>query len=365
MTLLDLWTLLKRHWVLAVALPILCAAVCWGVMSVMPATYSASATLVASSELAIVNGQATSVAAQKSAETGLEVTAVQTAASQSITITAKGPDAAECVRVANDAATAARDKALAFLGQDSATEGIADAAPDANDAAVYALALLADENVVHISLTEATAAKDISPSKSKYTIVAFIAGLLLAICIIVIRDMVRGSIHNAYEMEENYDLRLLGRIQSGRRRSSQPLDGQAEALLAALDFAGDGARALCLVPMESVASAVRVVATLQSASEKAERTLAALQDAADLPLTDAAALVQQIAARMQLEADLALVVAPAVADSADYAYLAPACGKAVLVLEAMRTKRAHLEDALRQLALSNTEVAGFIMVSDR
>lgn len=376
MTLLDLWMLLKRNWVLVVALPIACAAVCWGAITVMPSTYSATATLVASAQLGALNGQTASVVLQRSAETGLEISSTQTAATQSVAITVKGPDADECVRVANETAEMAREEALVFLGQDPTIEGVAEATEAAaaealtqpassEDAALYALALLSNEEAVTISITDAIAATDVSPSKTKYALVAFIAGLLLAICIVVIRDMARGSIHNVNEMEELYDLRLLGRVDDGRRRSDGSADAQAASLLAAIDFAGDDARALCLVPMESAASAVFVVATLEEASEKAERTLAALRDAAGLPLTDAESLVQQIAARMQLEADLALVVAPAVAESADYAYLAPACGKAVLVLEAMRSKRVHVEDALRQLALSNTEVAGFIMVNGR
>ncbi len=376
MTLLDLWMLLKRNWVLVVALPIVCAVACWGIMSAMPASYSATATLVASGELSILNGQAASVASQKSSETGLDVSSVMSSTNQSVAITAKGADADECVRVANEAANDAREKTLVFLGQDPVIEEVAEATESAaaeslakptssDDAALYALALLTNEDAITISVTEAKAATDISPAKGKYTIVALIAGLLLAICIVVIRDMVRGSIHNAYEVGENYELRLLGRVGNGRRRSGEPADAQAASLLAALDFAGDDARALCLVPMESTASAAAVVATLEEASASAKRTLTVLRDTSDLPLTEPESLADALAARMEAEADLALVVAPAVADSADYAYLAPACGCAVLVLEAMCSKRVHVEDALRQLALSKTEVAGFIMVDDR
>ncbi len=371
MTLLDLWSLLKKNWWLVIVLPIACAVACWGIMSAMPTNYSAMATLVTSGQLAAVNGQATSVASQKSAETGLTIEADYDSASSTVTVTATGANPDAVVAAANEVALSAQKKTYEFLGQEPDTAQAAEQAeeaaldsPAANATEAALLALLSDE-MVSISVTEATAAKVESSGAAKYTIVALIAGLLLAICIVVIRDMVRGSIHNAYEVGENYELRLLGRVGNGRRRSGEPADAQAASLLAALDFAGDDARALCLVPMESTASASTVVATLEEASARAKRTLTSLCDAIDLPLTDPESLADALAARMEVGADLALVVAPAVADSADYAYLAPVCGCAVLVLEAMRSKRVHVEDALRQLALSKTEVAGFIMVDDR
>lgn len=359
MTLLDLWDLIKRSWVLVVALPVACALVCFGVMSALPQTYSATATLVASSDLSIVNAQAASAATRVSAETGQKVSTALNSNNQSVIVTAKGSSADACVAAANETAQAAREATLDFFAEDEPAEGSVD------EATLYALSLLVDDQLA-ISVTEATAASNDSPSKAKYTIVAFIAGFLLAICIVVIRDMVRGSVHNAYEVEEKYGLNLLGRTASARRRSGGvACDASDEALLAALDFAGDGARALCLVPMERTESAKGVVGALEAASTKAARTLTALHDAAGLPLTDADALARQLAARMEAGTDLSLVVAPAVADSADYAYLAPACGRVVLVIEAMAAKRTNIEDALRQLALSHTPVAGFVMVNDR
>lgn len=374
MTLLDLWNLVKKSWWLVVALPIICAAVCWAVMSMMPATYSASATLVASGDLPVVSGQASSVASQKSAETGLTVTSSLNNSNYSVTITATGGNADDCVKAVNETAIEARNKTLTFLGQEEAIEDVADAAEaaavesfngnvSADDAALYALALLSADEVTTISITEATSAKDTSPKKSQYTIVAFIAGLLLALCVIVIRDMARGSIHNPYEVEEHYDLCQLGRVRkaSAKRRSGAAAEGAS--LLAALDFAGEGKPALCLVPMEDAESAKRIVAELESVAEAAGKHLACVGENADLTLAEPATLAGTIASLTPVDADLVFVMAPAVADSADFAYLAPACGCAVLVLEAMRTKRTHLESALNQLALSKTEVAGFIMVN--
>lgn len=368
MTLLDLWSLLKKNWWLVIALPMVCAVACWGVTSMQPTSYTATATLVTSDQLAAVNGQATAIASQKSAETGLAIKAEYNSASSTVTVTATGSNPDAVVAAANEVALAAQKKTYEFLGQEpdaaqaaeQAEEAMLDA-PATNAAEAALLALLSDE-VISISVTEATAAKAESSNSSKYVIVAFLAGLFLAICIILVRDMVRGSIHNAYEVEESFDLPLLGRVDNRRRQNSDAADAHAASLLAALDFACDDARAICLIPTEAAVSATAVVAALEAASEKAERTLTSLPDAIGLPLLDAEALNQQLAVRMQAEADLSLVVAPAVAESADFAYLAPACGCAVLVLQAMRTKRVHVEDALRQMALSKTEVAGFIMV---
>lgn len=374
MTLLDLLNLIKKSWWLVVALPVVCAIVCFGVMTLQPATYSATATLVASNQLPLLSGQASSVASQKSTDTGLTVTSTLNNTNYSVIITVTGENASECVQAANEVATTAREKTLAFLGQEDAVEDIAAAAEaaasesadgniTADDAALYALAILSAEDLTTISITEATSAKDTSPKKTQYVAVAFIAGLLAAICLIVIRDMARGSIHNAYEVEERYDLRQLGRVRKASAKRRSGAAAEDASLLAALDFAGEGKPALCLVPMEDAASAKRIVGELEAVAEAAGKRLACMGENANLTLSDPDALAASIATLAPTGAELVFVMAPAVADSADFAYLAPACGCAVLVLEAMRTKRTHLESALRQLALSKTEVAGFIMVS--
>lgn len=374
MTLLDLLNLMKRSWWLVIALPIVCAVVCFGIMTMQPATYSATATLVASNQLPLLSGQASSVASQKSDETGLTVTSTLNNTNYSVVITVTGETADECVHVANEVAITARENTLAFLGQENAVEDIAAAAEAAasesldgsitvDDAALYALAILSAEDLTAISITEATSAKDASPKKVQYVAVAFIAGLLAAICIIVIRDMVRGSVHNSYEVEENYDLRQLGRMHkpSARRRSEAAAEDAS--LLAALDFAAQGKRAICLVPMENSESAKRVVTALEAVAETVGKRIGCIGETANLTLSDPAMLANAITAETPPGVDLTLVMAPAVADSADFAYLAPACGCAVIVIEAMRTKRTHLEAALNQLALSQTDVAGFIMVN--
>lgn len=202
-----------------------------------------------------------------------------------------------------------------------------------------------------------------TPPKSQYVIIAFLAGVLAALAIVIIKDMAHGAVHNACEVEENYDLRLLGSVRStsARRRSSAAAEDAA--LLAALDFAGahgsagEGPAAICLVPIEDAESAKRIVDALEAAAESAGKHLVCESDRANLAPTGA------IVARTPSDADLVLVMAPPVAQSADFAYLAPECGCAVLVVDAMRTTHVRLEAALRQLSLSETPIAGFIMVN--
>lgn len=373
MTLLDLWKLLWKNWVLIVALPVACALVCLGVLCALPPTYSAGAVLVATGNTSVLASTATSVAYQKSAETGLEVEAKSTA-NRTITITASGGPAQECIDVANAAAAQTRDLTLQYLEEtseaDSISQEVKTAALEAlanseevtsEDTAFYALALLTADDTT-ISITEATAATNASPIKSEYLIIAAIAGLLVALAIVIIKDMSRGSVHNAYEVEENYDLRLLGQVRASARRRSGAA-AEAATLLAAMDFAGEGKPAICLVPMESSESAKLLVAELESAAEAADKRVACEAETANLTLSDPDAIANALTAQAPADADVVFVMAPPVADSADFAYLAAACGCAVLVLEAMRTKRAHLESTLRQLALSKTDIVGFVMVS--
>ena len=371
MTLLDLWNLIKKSWWLAVALPVACALVCWAAAGAIPSQYSATATLVTSGQLNVMSGQASGAAKQQSAETGYDILTKVDTYDMTVTVTAKGSSAEDCVRIANETAALARTSTLELLGQESTAgevieeAGVADSVEPGNieDAALYALTILAGDEEIGISITEATTATKVSASTGKYIAVAFIAGLLAAICIIVIRDMIRGSIHNAYEVEERYDLRQLGRVRKASSKRRSGAAAEDASLLAALDFASEGKPAMCLVPMEDAASAKRIVAELEPVAEAAGKRLACVGENANLTLSDPATLANAIASQAPADADLVFVLAPAVAESADFAYLAPACGCAALVLEAMRTKRTHLEDALRQLALSKTEVAGFIMVN--
>ena len=374
MTLIDLCMLLKKNLLVIVVVPVVCALVCLGVMWALPPVYAATATLVATGNAFVLDGTATSIANREAAATGLDIKAVTSSAT--ITITVCGGDAQECVDVANSTAEQVRERTLQNLAQTSeadelaqkinavASEALADGVgPTGESAAFYALALSTADDTT-ISITEAIAATDVSTIKLQYVVIAALAGLFLALALILIRDTARGSVHNASEVEENYDVRLLGSVRASTKRRSGAAAEDA-ALLAALDFAGKGenAQAVCLVPMENAESAKRIVTALEGVAETAGKHLACVSEHANLTLSDSAALTSAIASQTPADADLVFVMAPAVAESADFAYLAPACGCAVLVVEAMRTERTHFETALRQLALSDTDVAGFIMVS--
>ncbi|WP_165173713.1 Wzz/FepE/Etk N-terminal domain-containing protein [Adlercreutzia sp. ZJ242] len=237
MTLLDLLKLMKRNWKIMVALPVICAVLCAGVLLVMPKTYSATATVAVSAEPGGIGGVAEGVASEVAGQTGLEVTAKANTAAKTVSITAEGGDSSACVSAANDAAEKTKTKS----------------------AALYSGAA--------VQVSKASAASDISPSLPKYVAVALLAGLFVAICAIVVIDMFRAPIHSAEEAEEIAGAPVLGYADAP--------DG-GKRLLANVSFAaGADARMVCVVPVGPADSAARTSEELALAAAAAPQQSAA------------------------------------------------------------------------------------------
>lgn len=383
MTLLDLCILLKKRLWLVIGLPIVCAVVAALVIVMMPKEYSATATITASGEVAGVGAFATDAATQFSGN-GVEITASNNTSTRVITLTAKGNTPDNVIKAVNKAAN------NAFLN-----------AFDRYNVSGERLNV-----TVTLTVKFAETATDISQSPIKVGGIALIAGLFIAICIVVIIDMARGTIHSARELEEESELRLLGRMQSDAK------DNQALArdrLFANIQFASGEHKSVCILPIDTASLAARVCQEVAEAAKQADRK-ALLMDAdlngssalgallpnvgsthgladvladtmqlsdtichaggywyvpAGAPTETPSALLDtskltQVLEQAALEYDLVIVYAPETSEHADFSYITHAAGSTVLCVKEFGTKRAYIEEAASQLAIAEAHVVGFV-----
>lgn len=376
MTLMDLLKLLKRNWKLVVALPVACTLVCAAVLIVMPKTYSATASVSVSGEPGGIGGIAEGLAKEKSAG-NLEVTAKANTTNKTVAITAEDRNAQSCVNTVNEVAGNLKTQAATLYPN------------------------------VQVQVSNASAAADVSPSLVKYSAVAFLAGLFVAVCIVVLMDMRRAPVHSAEEVEEGLKIRQLGAL------PFPTPDHAREAFLANIRFAGEGERALCIVPVGNTRNSVLACLELaQAASQAKVKTLLIEGDLAEGALDAmrgdqggrrAAGLADVVSKRTQLDACV-IPFAPSVdylpagsplvnpvtmlgssafekfisevkeryslvvlntsepARHADYAYIAHAVGNTVLALSEFETPTAELADVANQLDIASAKVRGFVMV---
>ena len=377
MTLMDLLKLLKRNWKLVVALPVICAVICAGALFVMPKTYAATASVAVSAEPGGIGGVAEGLAKEKAGSSGLEMTAKANTTNKTIAITAEGKDGQACVDAANEVAGNLKTQAATLY-------------PNAQ-----------------VQVSNASQASNVSPSLVKYTVVAFLAGLFIAVCVVVVMDMRRAPVHSAMEVEEGLKIRQLGDLPFPTPEHSR------EAFLANVRFAGDGEKALCVVPVGDTRNSVLACLELaQAASQAKVKTLLIEGDLAEGALDAmrgdqggrrAAGLADVVSKRAELEAcvipfapsvdylpagsplvspvtmlgsgafkkfidgvkeQYALVVINTSDPSrhADYAYIAHAVGNTVLALQEFETPTAELAAVANQLDIASAKVRGFVMV---
>lgn len=156
MTLLELLELLRKKWYLVVILPLLfagAAAYCWGFMT---NNYTASVSLY--------------VLTQSSSRV------------ITLTVTGKNPDAA--ARVANELADRTSEAAVEAMKLEAVNVIDRATAPD----------------------------KPSGPNRTMYTLVALLAGLFVAIAIIVLLDMLDNTVKSGEDAEELLGLPVLSRM---------------------------------------------------------------------------------------------------------------------------------------------------------
>lgn len=212
MTLLELMHLLKKHLILVIALPVVCA-VAMAIVSFafLPNTYSAETSMY--------------VLAQSEEDAG---TSLQSSLSTGQLITNDVSALIESDRVLNDTAedlglddldgfdisvtseTTTRLITLTVEGEDP--QEVADVA----NAMVRNVSNVAQEvmNVQSVNVIDEarTPENPSGPNRPMYVAVALLGGLFLAVAFVVLKDMLNTKVRNAEELEELLGVPVIGRI---------------------------------------------------------------------------------------------------------------------------------------------------------
>lgn len=212
MTLLELLQLMRKHLRLVIALPIACA-IAMGLVSflLMPNTYTASTSMY--------------VLVQSDSESGATMN-TDLSASQMITndvaklITSDRVtgDTAEALQmnslsdydIAVSSETTTRVLTLSVTGQDAQSTAII-----ANELAKNVSAVAQEVmNVQSVNVIDeaATPESPSGPNRMMYTAVAFLAGLFLAVAIVVLMDVLNTRVRGAEDVEELLGVPVIGRI---------------------------------------------------------------------------------------------------------------------------------------------------------
>lgn len=212
MTLLELLQLLKKHLALVIALPVVCAVamavVAWGFM---PNVYTATASMYVLTQPADDN-----------------TSSIQSSLSASQMIT---NDVASLIK-----SDIVRDDAASELGLEdlsdfkvsvtsSTTTRIIDLSVEGRDprmAAAVANALVSNVSTVAQDVmkvesvnpigTAETPLQPSGPKRTMYVAVAFLAGLFLAVAIVVLLDMLNTRVRSAEELEDMLGVPVIGRF---------------------------------------------------------------------------------------------------------------------------------------------------------
>ena len=246
MTLVDLGRLIRRYWAIVVLVPIICGLACFAYLSLpQEQTYSATARIVGNSCSDGVLGIATSEgrqltdamkAAEGSADDSpvIKVEAKVDIGTQTVAVTASGPNGDDCIRVANQIAENAEAAAeRAYAGSETPYEGYVEKA------------LLAEESV--------------AKAKLKYLVVALLAGLFVAICIVICMDIAKRPVKSIGGVQDAVGLPVLEKL---------PANDGGERLLANVRFASkrDDVQTVCVVPVNDSALSADVCDLLVGAA---------------------------------------------------------------------------------------------------
>ncbi len=231
MTLEDLLVLVKRYAKLCILIPVICIIFALGWSFLLQTGYSATASFVTNGDLALAQGLSNNIAASYS-NSNLKVSCSSAASSQTIVVTANGDDPNSCIEAANNVANDA------IKEYKSVNEGVI------------------------ASISEASFATSNNSSLFKTAVIAFFAGLLIAFCLIIIIDWVRGPLKSPRDIEECADYPVIGAAFSSQ---------DSERLLANIQFMYRGKPStVAVVPVGSASEAPIVARELGGAFERAD-----------------------------------------------------------------------------------------------
>lgn len=211
MTLLELLHLLKRHLFLVIALPIVCAIAAAGVCyTMMSNTYTATTSLyVLAAENTSDNSTNLNTTLNASQLVSNDIAAliksdrVMNGAADDL-----GLENLNAFKVSVNSQTTTRVITLTVTGKDP--QQAADVANAiASEVSTVAQQVM-DVRSVNVVDEAATPSNPSGPNRPMYVAVAFLAGLFLAIAIVVLMDMLNTRVSNSYEVEKLLGIPVIG-----------------------------------------------------------------------------------------------------------------------------------------------------------
>lgn len=214
MTLIELLQLLRRHLALVIALPVVCALVagvyCWGFMadeytaetSIYAYTQSDSNANGAYSEYQDLN------AAQLLANDFAEL--ADNAQIQQETADALGMKSLEGYDVQVESSTSTRVIKIDVTGKDASSAALIanKLAEHIGDTALQVM----NVSAVNVISTAEVPDTPSGPKRLLYVIVALLAGLFIAIAVVVLRDLLDTTFHSDAECAEYLGIPVIGRL---------------------------------------------------------------------------------------------------------------------------------------------------------
>lgn len=212
MTLLELLRLLKKHVKLVIALPVICAlaaaGVSWGLMA---NTYTATVSVyVLSSDGENASStqynelNASQLMANDIAELAQSATVMERTADK------LGMESLSGYDIAVQSSTTTRVIDISVTSESAAgSAGVANGLSGVlSDVAQDVMGVQSVNVVDEAKVPDAPS----GPPRAMYTAVAFLAGLFLAVAIVVVMDMVNTRVRNPEEAEEMLGIPVIGRI---------------------------------------------------------------------------------------------------------------------------------------------------------
>lgn len=359
MTLLDVMKLVRHYAKLCVAIVVVCtllgAALGFSKSDLGNEEYSAesvltaselTATVSASELMPIVQATANNVIAANTQE-DVSVSAEYDLVSRSITFTAVAASEVASIEAANSTAlqTAEETKALLATMAEQYRARQADASePVAADGAVTIKASGQDRasalESVSFTINDASQAAANSGKSTlvKFALVGLLGGLFLAICVVVVIDLVKMPIKGRDDVEKAFEIPVLADEATGNF---------GQRLWANIQFAVDAEpQSVCLVPV-GVASAQKIQQELQGAVSQRGMQLAE---------TDA-----QNAAR---GADVCILACAPLAKDMTAAFAARESDATVVLAAQWQDSMGQLRDTLRELRAANAKVVGVALLAE-
>ena len=215
MTLLELLHLLKKHLKLCIALPIICALATAVFSFVFLAnTYTSSVSMYVLTRSNTTNSTSSSLSSTDLSASQMltndVATLIKSDRIESDTASALGLRNLNGYKISVTSQTTTRVLSVSVTGKNaSETADVANKLAETTDNVAREVMDVQAINVID-KATEASSPS--GPPRLMYTAVAFLAGIFLAIAIVVVMDMINTRVRNAEELEELLGIPVIGRI---------------------------------------------------------------------------------------------------------------------------------------------------------